>query len=96
MSTLTIRLTPDEEKLVEQLKDHYCITASSKALIMAAGMIINEYKPLIAECAQLKKEVQRQRTLLVTLKNHFKTIRESESEIKSLVFGDSSTRRDPG
>jgi cell division protein ZapA (FtsZ GTPase activity inhibitor) len=96
MSTLTIRLTPSEEKLVEQLKDHYCITASSKALIMAASMIMTEYKPLIQENNELKKEMERQRTILNRLKNHFRTIRESESEIKSLLFGDSSTRRDPG
>jgi cell division protein ZapA (FtsZ GTPase activity inhibitor) len=96
MSTLTIRLTPAEEKLVDQLKDHYCQTASSKALIMAAQMIMTEYKPLMLECKNLQKEVDRQRNIILGLKNHFRTIRESEDEIKSILFGDSSTRRDPG
>jgi len=96
MSTLTIRLTPAEEKLVDDLKNHYCITASSKALIMAAQMIMTEHEPLIRQCNELQKEVDRQRNTILSIKNHFRTIRESESEIKSLLAGDSSTRRDPG
>ena len=96
MSTLTIQLTPSEEKLVDLLKDHYCITASSKALIMAAQMIMSEHQPLINKCHKLEKDLADKTSTIIRIKNHFRTIRESESEIKSLLAGDSSTRRDPG
>jgi len=45
---LTIRLTPDQEKLVEQLKEQLNETSASKALLKAADIVVKEV-PILKE-----------------------------------------------
>jgi len=41
---LTIRTDPETEKLMEKLKKHYDVGSASKALLMAARYVVNDYK----------------------------------------------------
>lgn len=69
---LTLRLTPEEDQVVEQLKQATGQTAASKAVMMAAGSFV-----------QLGQTVERQRAELETLRREFAEYRQIVERYKA-------------
>lgn len=69
---LTLRLTPEEDHVVEQLKQATGQSAASKAVMMAAGSFV-----------QLGQTVERQRAELETLRREFAEYRQVVMQYKA-------------
>ncbi|WP_395948355.1 hypothetical protein ACFWHB_10770 [Aeromonas mytilicola subsp. aquatica] len=69
---LTLRLTPEEDQVVEQLKQATGQSAASKAVMMAAGSFV-----------QLSQTVERQRGELESLRREFAEYRQVVERYKA-------------
>lgn len=73
---LTIRLTPEDDKLIEKLKDMLSLGSASKALLEAARLVIDELIPIKGKLRQANEdllELQRDyKQLQDLMKEHYR------------------------
>lgn len=96
MSTLTLRLDPEEDKIIEQLKDYTGQNSASKALICAAAQVLTRMRPLEKENARLERNLSEVRATISAIQSHYRAIDSSEKQIRQLIHLDSKkSAQDP-
>lgn len=79
MSTPTLRLTPDEELLIGQLKEKFNETISSKVIIKCAKAYLTDHQALIAKSREQNQRIGILENQIQTARHHIiKTIEASQ------------------
>lgn len=82
---LTIRPRPDQEELIEKLKSQLGLSSSSKAILMAASIVVNEHPGLIKKIQKLETELEIAESKHMILINDLRDKERIEKRIKSAI-----------
>lgn len=92
---LTIRLSPDEEALIEILKEKLGIGSASRALIKSADMVVNKLTPLQEELSNEQKAHKEMEQKFYELRDLIKSKLHAEQKI-AIACGLDQSGSQPG
>ncbi len=92
---LTIRLSPDEEALIEILKEKLGIGSASRALIKSADIVVNKLTPLQQELFNEQKAHKEMKQKFFELRDLIKSKLHAEQKI-AIVCGLDQSGSQPG
>ncbi len=81
----TVRLTPDEEKILNQLKKQIGESTNTKALIKAAEFIVNELPRIKVQLSKVTSERNHYYNHLIKIANSQKTIDSNTKIIDEII-----------